>query len=98
MGVPETILINDLSVESGPMSMDAIIDHQVEVRLGHLAAAGPVFRKATPEEAAAFQQRSPEAYQKLRENVEANLVERASWGTLPAGYEPLRAVEDTDAA
>ena len=98
MSAKETIIIRDLSMEVGPMSTESIITHQIEVRLGHLAAAGPVFRKATPEEAEAFRLRSPDAYERLRENVEANLAEQASWGQLPAGYGPLHAVESTDAA
>jgi hypothetical protein len=98
VSVEEQIIIHDLSAEKGPSSMDGIIDHQVAVRLGFLAAAGPVFRAANAEEVAAHQQSSPDAHARLRQSVEDNLAKRASWGQLPDGYAKLQSVESTDAA
>jgi hypothetical protein len=92
----ETIIIHDLSAEKGPSSTDRIIDHQLAVQIGFRAAAGYVFRAASPEEVAAHAQNHPAAHARLRQNVEENLAERASWGQLPEGYTPPVLAENSD--
>ena len=81
-----------------PQSMEDIISDHIAIHLGWYAMGSPVFRRATPDEVAAHAANHPEAHAKIHEDVEQNLVERASRGKLPAGYEPLRTSLNTDAA
>ena len=98
MAVPEQEFIIDPFAEKGPQNMNDLINRHIAIRIGQLSAVGMVFRAANEAEVAAHATKSPEAHAQLREEVERNLAERASWGALPAGYEQLHLVEDTDAA
>jgi hypothetical protein len=78
--------------------MEDVIDDHVAIHIGWYAMGGRVFRRATTDEVTAHQLNHPEAHARIREDVARNLAERASWGMLPAGYEPLHLAEDTSAA
>lgn len=91
-------LTNDESRKALPE--DKLIDYNISVRLGR-EVLGAHFVLATADEVKAKQEQDPLGYEKLRRQVAEQLrtqQEQLIHPTLPAGYEPLRSVAETDAA